>query len=84
MSAPDRIWTTGRDDTGSWNASETRIGIPERVFLASTPAREHAEELAALVREIGEGDGYEHAGCFHPQITALLSKIYTGESNDRG
>ena len=90
MSTPDMIWTTGRYDTGSWNASETRMGIPENAYLLSTPAREHADELVEALREVEDDYCDAAAGrtdmhcAWLEQVRALLSKLdrqNTGETD---
>jgi hypothetical protein len=53
MSAPDRIWVTktsgwGGIERGGYQNSSFEGGVQ---YLASTPAREHAEELLKLVAD---------------------------------
>lgn len=90
MSAPDRIWTTGNDTSGAWNGTSActkRITLDETQFLASTPAREHAEELVDVLKELMdlmegviEGD-YKPDSFTNQPGRMLLSKIDTGETD---
>ena len=56
MSAPDRIWATveGTDSFGIFGKHyDGYAGMHyAKPFLASTPAREHAEELAEALRHM--------------------------------
>ena len=76
MSKPDRIWTTGHDTSGSWNsqtASTKRITLDEKQYLASTPAREHAEKLAGMLKSVLRS----LPAAYRTDARALLSKLDT-------
>lgn len=94
MSAPDRIWARPVGATLDWYGStsgpwslEDPYGTATQ-FIASTPAREHAEELGELLGEMWEffrgdaaGDDFD-AHEVLDTAKALLSKIDTGDGNE--
>ena len=94
MSAPDRIWARPVGATLDWYGStsgpwslEDPYGTATQ-FIASTPAREHAEELVEALRELMdlmdgviEGE-YEPDSFTNQPGRFLLSKIDTGDSNE--
>ena len=75
MSAPDRIWAWPEDgaEDGLIYACEKdelefaceKYGlVPAGTFLASTPAREHADELVGMVGDlirVASSSSYKHA-----------------------
>ena len=97
MSAPDRIWARPIGATVDWTGATSgpwSLDDPHNTataFLASTPAREHAEGLVEALRELMglmegviEGD-YEPDSFTNQPGRMLLSKLdhqNTGETDD--
>ena len=92
MSTPDRIWARPIGATVDWTGSTSgpwALDDPHNTgtqFLASTPAREHAEELLEVMRQIvGQYSGNaDHSHYMCGAAKHILSKIDTGENNDQG
>ena len=84
MNAPDRIWARPIGATLDWTGAASgpwALDDPHKtgtVFLASTPAREHAEELVEhliWIRYQIDDHGFSEDGPMLSRTTALLSKL---------